>query len=261
MAYATVARGFQFGGINIGTSGLPFDNPLTGPPVPPSFDSSSLWSREIGVRADWLGGALRTDIAVYDLDWSDAQFVEVNDNILIDTNYVSNVGKVRSQGIEASLTYLPPLDGLTLSISAGYSRSRTAVDYTAQNGTPVPSGTVMPNSPEWQTASTLSYSSLWGPWLAGGSVTHTWSSLAYDTITHNHEIFDYQAVSLALSAGRPDWSGAPSLSLGVTNIADERGVVGRTSSSGVSGVTGSETPSFIFIRPRTVTLRLSFDFK
>ena len=261
MAYATVSRGFQFGGINTSTSGLPFDNPLTGPVVPPSFESSSLWSREIGLRMDWFDRSLRTDIAVYDLDWSDAQFVEMNDNLLIDTTYVSNVGKVRSQGVEASLTYLPPVDGLTLTVSAGYSRARTAATYVAQNNTEVPSGTDMPNAPRWQTATTLAYSHLFGPWLTGGSVTHTYSSRAYDTITHDHEIFDYQAYSLGLSLARPDWSGAPSLSFGVTNLTDERGVVGRSSSTGVSGLTGTETPSYVFIRPRAFTLRLSFEFE
>lgn len=261
MAYLTFSRGFQFGGVNIVTSGLPFDNPLTGPPVPTTFGSSILWNREVGIRMDWLDGILRTDVAVYDLDWSRAQFVEVNDNLVLDTDYVSNVGKVRSQGVETSLTYLPPIDGLTLNVAVGYSNARTAASYTAKNGTVIPPGTSMPNSPKYQTATTLSYSSLFGPWLVGGSVTHTLTSRAYDTITHDHEIFGYQAASLGLNLARPDWSGAPSLSFGVTNLTDVRGVIGRSTSAGVSGVTGSEAPSYIFIRPRTLTLRLSFDFK
>lgn len=261
MFYATVARGFQFGGINISTSGLPFNNPLTGPPVPPSFGSSSLWSREIGIRTDWLDRTLRADVVVYDLDWSDAQFVEMNDNLLIDTTYVSNVGKVRSQGIEASLIYQPPVEGLLLNVAAGYSRALTAVAYTAASGTQVPSGTEMPNAPRWQTATTLSYSRSFGRWLAGGSVTHTYSSRAYDTITHDHEIFDYETLNLGLNLSRPDLAGAPTLNFGISNLNDARGVVGRNSSTGTSGLTGVATPSFVYIRPRAFTVRLSVEFQ
>ena len=261
MMYATVARGFQFGGINTNVSGLPFDNPLTGPPVPPSFDSSSLWSTEVGVRTDWFERRLRADLTVYNLDWSDAQFVERNDNILIDTDYVSNVGKVRSQGVETSLIWLTPLRGLSINVAAGYSRALTAVEYTAQDGSVVPRDTEMPNSPRWQTASTLLYDHSFGNWLAGASLTHTYASRAYDTIVHSHEIFDYQALNLGLSLERPDLPGAPSLSFTVTNLGDTRGVVGRSSSTGVSGVTGSETPSYVYIRPRTYALRLSFEFE
>ncbi len=261
MAYATIARGFQFGGINVSTSGLPFNNPLTGPPVPQSFASSNLWSREVGIRTDWFDRTLRADVAVYDLDWSDAQFVEMNDNLLIDTTYVSNVGKVRSQGVESSLIYLTPIDGLSVNLAVGYSRAVTATTYTAQSGDEIASGTAMPNAPRWQTSASLSYSRAFGVWLAGGSLSHTYASRAYSLITHEHEIFDYDTVNLSLSLARPDLPGLPSLSFGVTNLSDTRGVVGRSSSTGVSGLTGVETPSFIFVRPRTFTLRLSFEFE
>lgn len=261
MAYATISRGFQFGGINTNVSGLPVDNPLTGPPVPVSFDSSSLWSREIGIRTDWLERTLRADLVVYDLDWSDAQFVEMNNNLVIDTTYVSNVGKVRSQGVEGSLFWLTPLEGLSLNLAAGYSRALTATEYTAQDGSLVPSGTEMPNTPRWQTASTLAYNTNIGAWLAGASATHTYASRAYNTILHENEIFDYGAVSLGLNLARPDWPGAPALSFGVTNLANTRGVVGRYSFTGLTTGTDAETPSYIYIRPRAFTLRLSFEFQ
>ncbi|HET8881059.1 MAG TPA: TonB-dependent receptor [Solimonas sp.] len=261
MAYVTVARGFQFGGINTGVSGLPFDNPLTGPPVPPSFKSSSLWNREVGIRTDWFHRTLRVDLTYYDLDWRDAQFVEFNDNLVIDTSYVSNVGKVRSQGVETSIIYLTPLDGLSLNVAAGYSRALTATTYTAASGAVVEPGTEMPNSPRWQTATTLAYSKPFGNWLVGGSLTHTYTGRAYDTIVHDHTIFDYNAFNVGLSLARTDLPGAPTLSFTATNLGDTRGVVGRSSSTGVSGLTGSETPSYIFIRPRAYAVRLSFQFE
>ncbi len=260
MAYATIARGFQFGGINTQTSGVPFENPATGPTVPPSFGSSSLWSREIGLRTDWFERTLRADLVIYDLDWSDAQFVEANDNLIIDTQYVSNVGKVRSQGAEGSIIYLPPIEGLSLNLALGYSRALTASPYTAQNGTEVPAGTEMPNSPRWQLASSLAYERGLGAWTAAGSLIHTYASRAYDTIVHDNEIFDFGAFNLGLSLSRPDLSGAPSLSFSVTNLLNTRGVVGRNSFTGTSGLTGEEIPSFIFVRPRAFTLRLSYEF-
>ncbi|MES2489721.1 MAG: TonB-dependent receptor [Pseudomonadota bacterium] len=262
MMYATIARGFQFGGINSSTSGLPFDNPLTGPVVPPSFGSSSLWSREVGIRTDWFEKTLQADVVVYDLAWSDAQFVEYNDNPVIDTTYVSNVGKVKSQGVEASLIYLPPIDGVTLNIAAGYSSAKTASTYTAQNGTIVNSGTTMPNSPKWQAATTLAYNHMFGAWAAGGSLAYVYSGRAYDTILHDHDIFGYGAYNLGINLARPDLSFAPTLNFSVNNLTDKRGIVGRSSFSGdLAGLTGEETPSFIYIRPRAFSLRLSFSFE
>jgi iron complex outermembrane receptor protein len=260
MAYATVARGFQFGGINVSSSGLPFQNPATGPTVPPSFDSSTLWSREIGLRTDWLERSLRTDIAVYDLDWRGAQFPESNDNLVIDTTYITNVGQVRSQGIETSMAWLTPLEGLSLNLAGACSRARTATDYTAADGTVVPAGSAVPNAPRWQVATTLAYSDSFGAWLSSASLIHTYSSRAWTTVIHEHEIYGFGSLSLNLNVSRPDWRFAPSLNLGVTNLTDVRGVVGRSSSTGTAGLTGSETPSYIYTRPRAISLRVSAEF-
>jgi len=46
--YALASKGFRFGGSNI--------NP--DPALPRNFDSDSLWNYEIGLRSDWLDGAL-----------------------------------------------------------------------------------------------------------------------------------------------------------------------------------------------------------
>ncbi len=260
MMYATVARGFQFGGINVSTSLLPFQNPLTGPPVPPSFDSSTLWSREIGLRTDWFERRLRTDFTVYDLDWRGAQFPEYNDNLVIDTTYISNVGQVRSQGVETSIRWLTPLNGLSLNLAGAYSRALTASDYTAANGTVVPSGSVVPNAPRWQTSTTLAYSNSLGAWLGSASLIHTYSSKAWTTVVHDHEVYGFGSLSLNLNVSRPDWALAPSLNLGVSNLTDVRGVVGRSSSNGTSGLTGGGTTSYIYTRPRAISLRFSAEF-
>ncbi len=260
MMYATVSRGFQFGGINVGTSLLPFQNPLTGPPVPPSFDSSTLWSREVGVRTDWLDRTLRTDITLYDLDWQDAQFPERNDNLVIDTVYISNVGQVRAQGVESSIVWLTPLEGLSIHLAGAYSRARTATDYEAANGTVVPAGATVPNAPRWQAATTLAYNASFGAWLSSASLSHTYSSRAFTTVIHDNEIYGFGSLALNLNVSRPDWRFAPSLNLGVTNLTDVRGVVGRSSSLGTSGLTGGETASYIYTRPIAFTLRVSAEF-
>jgi iron complex outermembrane receptor protein len=260
MMYATVARGFQFGGINVATSLLPVQNPLTGPPVPPSFDSSTLWSREIGVRMDWLERTLRTDITLYDLDWRDAQFPETNDNLIVDTTYISNVGEVSSRGVEASIVWLTPLEGLSINLAGAYARALTASDYTAANGTVVPAGATVPNAPRWQAATTLAYSTNFGAWLSGATLSHTYSGRAFTTVTHDNEVYGFGSLALNLNVSRPDWRGAPALNLGVTNLTDVRGVVGRSSSSGTTGATGGETTSYIYTRPLAFTLRVTAEF-
>eukprot|EP00456_Euglypha_rotunda_P039420 TRINITY_DN30377_c0_g1_i4.p1 TRINITY_DN30377_c0_g1~~TRINITY_DN30377_c0_g1_i4.p1 ORF type:complete len:190 (+),score=51.79 TRINITY_DN30377_c0_g1_i4:219-788(+) len=169
MTYFTIARGFQFGGANAPPIlSLPVNNPITGLPVPVQFDSSDIWSRELGIRTSWLDKSLQADLTVFDLDWSNAQFGQQSGGAL-SSAYIDNVGKVRSQGVETSIAYLPPVEGLALNVAASYTRARTATDYDAGDGNVVSSGTLMPASPKLQTSTTIAYSRELGSWATSAS--------------------------------------------------------------------------------------------
>lgn len=259
MLYAAVARGFQFGGFNLfQASPIAVPNPITGGQVPLQYGSSSLWSRELGLRTDWLDSTLRLDTTIYDLDWKNAQLNQSLKSLVISPAYIDNVGKVKSQGVESTITWLTPLTGFSVNISAAYSRARTAADYDDPGGNAIPSGTAVAASPQWQTSTTLAYGTSLGPWVGTGSVTHSLWSKAFSNLQHDFEIYGFSTLNLNFDVARPDLSWSPTVSLGLNNVLDERGVIGRNGTAGATGSALGQTTTYI--RPRTLSLRLSAGF-
>ena len=263
MVYALVAKGFQFGGVNSQPL-FNFANPVTGT-HPVEYQSSTLWNREIGVRTDWLDRTLRFDTTVYDIDWTDAQIRQQSQNTVFTIAYIDNIGRVRSQGVEAALTWLTPLPGLTLNATGAYSKARTAED-TVNNGETTPAGARLPAAPPVQFSTTLSYSTYLGPWVSSAGLTYSHWSKTHNNLQQTFEIYDFGQYGLNLSTARPDWPGAPTLSLGMQNLTDERGLIGRfgVASEGVVDTSAIMNAGvgqgWTYIRPRTISLRLTAQF-
>lgn len=95
LVYATIAEGYRIGGVN---RSFPIRDGSF--PVPQTFNSDSLLSKELGVKSRLLGGNLAIDAAIYDIDWEDIQFA------LMDpvTSFVfnTNAGQARVRGLEMS---------------------------------------------------------------------------------------------------------------------------------------------------------------
>ena len=257
MVYFTLARGFQFGGINtplvIPVLSL-FPNPVTGVPVPLTFDSSVLWSRELGLRTEWLDRTLRVDVALFDIQWSKAQLSQ-NAGGATAYTYIDNIGKVTSRGIEGSLTWLTPIRGLSLNLLASYIRAVTDSDYVnGQNR--VEKGAEMPAAPPVQTSATLSYNTSIGSWDAGASISHSYWSDAYSDLQHTYDIYDFATWGLSAHVSLPDVPMRPTLTLGIANLTDERGVVGRNATE-TATLTGE---TWTYTRPRAISLRLTAEF-
>lgn len=264
MAYLTIARGFQFGGINTPLS-IPIlssaSNPVTGTPVPPSFSSSVLWSSELGVRTDWFDRTLQLDLAVFNIDWSKAQLQQSSGGIY-SNDYLANIGKIRSRGVEGSFTWLTPLEGLSVNMVGSYTRAMTASDYESA-GTNIPKGSPLPAVPKVQTTATLAYNTSVGPWVGGGSISHAYWGPAYSDIRKSYTIYDFSTLGLNFNVARPDLPSKPAVTFSIANLRDERGVVGRdTPTGGASGagVTAAFGPYWTYIRPRTLSLRFTAAF-
>jgi iron complex outermembrane receptor protein len=258
MAYATIARGFQFGGVNTTVAPLSFENPATGVPIPTSYDSSVLWSREIGLRTDWLDRTLRLDLALFDIRWSEAQLQQYTGGQVSNDPYVDNVGEVHIRGAEGSFSWLTPLPGLAVYFNASYTDARTREEY-EQGGVVIPSGSELPAVPRVQTSTTLAYNTFVGRWVGGASLSYAQWSEAFGNLEHSYSIFDFGTLGLNLNIARPDVSLTPSVTLGISNLTDERGVVGRLVPMGSLPVGPAAT--WNYIRPRTINLRLTFEFQ
>lgn len=88
--YATYARGFKSGGFNLGQ-------------LQPPFAPEKITDYEVGVRADWLGGRLRTNVSAFYYDYTNLQVSQV----LGATIFIQNAASATIYGIEAELSATP----------------------------------------------------------------------------------------------------------------------------------------------------------
>ena len=252
MSYATVSRGYRVGGVQPGIVTI-----VAAGDAPKFFKSDSLMNYELGLRTSWLENTLHADLAAYYLDWRNPQtrVFSSKDGL---SNYFTNVGRVAGKGIETSIEWLPPIEGVALTFGGSYNRTVTSVPFPLSDSNIVPTGTPFPQSPKWQTASTLAYSPDIGDWKPSIAVTHTYLSRAISDLANQFPIFGYQQLDLNLSVVNPTLPWLPNLSIIGTNILDERGVTSRTGSA-----PGSATSNYIeatYNRPRAITVRISGKF-
>ncbi|MES2488259.1 MAG: TonB-dependent receptor [Pseudomonadota bacterium] len=247
--YATASRGFRAGGLQPG-----FAAPTTGQKAPTTFKADSLWSYELGERSNWLDNTLHFDVAVFLAKWTDPQTLQVVSGSSVPSSYLTNVGGVDSRGVEASLQYALPLPGLTLSASGAYTKTVTTEDFIGFDGSTVPPGTPWAFAPRWQTATTLSYAVEAGEWALGTNVTHLFIGKASNDLVKsaNLGVFGYKQWNLQFSVARPSLTWLPELSFAIDNLTDERGVANIYTGGAYTDVT--------YIRPRSMTLRLSGHF-
>ncbi len=145
---------------------------------PQVFDKEEALSLELGVKADFLNGRLRSNIALFDVTYENPQNPSsgtIVANAIEDfepelaaelRNYGTLIvplgGDQESRGVELELTALP-LDGLTLGMVLGYVDDKFTrfSDVNAFSvGVPVYGGTYLPaRSPEWNGNLSATYES------------------------------------------------------------------------------------------------------
>jgi iron complex outermembrane receptor protein len=152
--YASYARGFKSGGINM--SGLPLDAtnaPALGTAV---IDDETNTTYEVGLKSEWFKGRAHLNLAGY---WTTVQDFQANIVSNLETaalrSYPANVPEVRVRGLEADAAAIL-FGGLTI---------RAAIAYADGENTDYPAG---PCPLEVQTAATVPCS-VTGTRLAGVS--------------------------------------------------------------------------------------------
>lgn len=244
-AYALASRGFRVGGIQPTASGL-------SPSIPRSFRSDTIWNYELGARTQWLADSLRADLTAFHEDWDEPQLAQRDPNNPNPVaTYYDNVGGARSDGAELALQWRTPLEGLSATLAGAYARTVTTVPFTTAAGVATEPGTPWPYAPRWQTATTLAYEQSVGSWQLRASATHTYLSKAWTTLANDVSVYDDQQVDALLGIA-PLAGPWPGISLGATNLLDERGIAQNTFTGPASDVT--------YIRPRTLLLRLDGRF-
>lgn len=100
-------------------------NPGVNVTLPGAFDSETLMSYELGIKAELLNRRVAVELDVYQLDWSDIVIPQVvstidGQDIITPTGVNVNAGDASIKGIEFSLT-ARPMAGLDLNFGVAYS--------------------------------------------------------------------------------------------------------------------------------------------
>lgn len=102
--YVTAAKGFRRGqpnGLESLNGGRSVVDPTDPAIVPPFAVGDELWNYEAGLKALWFDNRLRTNLALYYVDWRDMQvpLIRTSDQ----HPYAGNIGRARSIGVEGEL--------------------------------------------------------------------------------------------------------------------------------------------------------------
>jgi outer membrane receptor protein involved in Fe transport len=243
--YARVATGFRPGGPNVLPPGSP-------PGTPTFYDSDTLTSYEVGVKAGTADGGFSVDMAAFYLDWEDIQLFAIVNDVGIN----ANGGTAVSRGFEFTAA-LRPTEGLNLSLNGAYTDA-----YLTQDTDPVVGGfdgDPLSYVPELSLSMNGDYEwAVFGDSVAyvGGDVAYVGERpAAFDVRTPAGSIRETDSyVTLGLRAGID--AGRWSAEVYGRNLTDERGVNSILSEDNFpNGALGLS-----IIRPRTVGLALGFEF-
>lgn len=154
MVYASAARGFRPGGINLiipellcgaelGALGLTRDEIV-------QFSADSIWSYEVGAKTSWFNRRLTVNAAAYRLDWPNVQQTQ---NLQCGFFFTGNAGKAVNKGFELEI-HAAPTRALSFDLGIGYVDAK----FTRAGTTlAAPVGTRLYQTPKW----TVSGSAHW----------------------------------------------------------------------------------------------------
>lgn len=146
--YASLTRGYKAGGFGTFTIDAPTpvaDNALVPAGTrPDSFEPETVWSKEVGAKANLLDHRLRLDIAAFHYVYSNLQTNYYDTTTR--TQRVINVGRVHGYGVEVALT-IRPSRYFDLYGNFAYTHTRK----TGDRGCTLADCGGLPN-PDWQTS-------------------------------------------------------------------------------------------------------------
>ncbi len=219
------------------------------PGTPTGFNHDTLWSYELGYKADLLDKRLNLEAAVYQIDWNDLQ----QPTALGVSTIVTNAGKARVRGFELALRYRADehwnFDGSLASTDAKLSEDAPSLG---------PAGSRMPNTAKIAFSAGLRYAfDLSGhPSYAGLSARHVGQRNAgFDAVGSSVPNFSLPAYTMLDAQWGLDM-GAWQLSTFVRNLTDKRALVGADTALTAFGLPLHAT----IAQPRTIGATLSYNF-
>ncbi len=214
--YLNVAKGFRSGVFNTPTQ--IFNAGLLGIDLQSALKESVLWSYEVGGRFRLLNDTLQVEPAVYLAAYQDYQFEGSSGNV----NFALPLKRVEAKGIDLLVTYVTPIDGLTLNVTADQNTTEpTKIDpvITATQAS-LTKDKQMPFVPKWSYTLGADYERPLGSSGYQGFVRTSWheraSQVDFITGLRSATIQDF---NLRVGVSKDFWT----LTLWGENLTDEKG--------------------------------------
>lgn len=232
MAYGSWSRGYKTGGWTLR---------LTSPrPTAPNFGPEKAETFEVGVKSTLFDRRLQLNLAAFTTRYKDIQltFIEISP-------IIRNAGDARIKGLEAEAV-LVPFAGLTINAALGYiSAEYTSVDPAARVApNPLQAGVMkgaeLPKTPKWKASISPRYEASLG---RHGSLIlladYSWTAKQWNdterTYVVRREATDLLNASITYQAPAEAWS----VTVGGTNLTNERYLVSGIASLGAAGIFGT----------------------
>jgi len=136
-----------------------------------SVDADSVWSYEAGGKFTLLGGRLLVEAALFQEEFSDLQSLYVTS---LGTTALINLGDSRARGVELSVNWRTPLEGLDLSMIGNLLDTEwTAIAPGKAAATGISVGDPVPFSPKWGYTVAADYARPVGRVTAFGRLSYT----------------------------------------------------------------------------------------
>ena len=246
--YANVATGYRAGG----PSALPPGILADGRQI---FAPDSVTSFELGFKSGFGGKAMSLEAAVFDTEWKNVQAQTSTTKDGVTYQFLTNGGKARSTGAEATYMLFPVQD-LTLRATGAYTDSHLTEDAPALGGL---SGDTMPFVPKWTGSLAVDYRFALGGHAAwvGGSYNYIGKRISNfsDTSRGKYPLDVPSYTTFDLNAGIEIAN--VKLSVYGKNLGNSRGInYVNNAAPAVAGYTFNAG----IIQPRTIGADLSYSF-
>lgn len=234
-AYFRAASGYRPGGPN--------ENPSVAP-----FQHDTLWSYEVGYKADLLDKTLSTELSVFNIDWNQIQAPESVNGI----SAIFNHGRAKIKGAEASLRYRP-------SANWTFSTAMALIDGQALETIPdqVTAGSRLPNSPRFSANATLTHNFQWAGHTGHAGMGQRYVGDRRAGFEGSVSLPDYRLPAYSVTDFRFGMQfGAVALDVYLRNAFDRQGQNSASTSLVPLGGPVLVTP----IQPRSLGFNLSMSF-
>lgn len=241
--FLTYSEGFRTGGFNRGP-GLALDGVTV---IPDAYKSDTITNYEFGWKTDLLDGRMRFNGSAYYIDWSDLQ-VNIFDQDLSFLLFTDNAGTAKIYGVEGDITYLAT-EQLTISSAFSYNDTEL-VDRPDGANNLVQDGSDLALTPKFQGNMRARYDFEVGDLNAYAmlGIQHKGSTYSSIVFEDRFRMASYTVADASVVVSGEQWD----LELAVRNLTDKRAELFISNQDDI--------PRIVTNRPRTVSLKLTYNF-